>query len=87
MTQREWKEKNNFWNTHACFFCRFYHDEDEELLEGDREYCLEHEKNEYAERQKAFCREMRDDGVKDYILKNNEPSIEGCKKWLTDGYV
>jgi hypothetical protein len=87
MTQEEWKRKNNYWNTHACCFCRFYHFEDDELLDVDRDYCEEHGKSEKDEEHEAFCREMRDDGVEDYYLIKGDSMIDGCERWLTQGFV
>jgi hypothetical protein len=83
MTKEKWQTENNFGYTHTCDFCGFYHDDGEELLYDDEYYCEEHKIGKHDETNRSFCRVMRDDGVKDYHLKNNEPSIEGCARWFT----
>jgi hypothetical protein len=86
MDKEDWKTRNGFGYLHSCLFCAYFHEEDDELLDGDQDYCEEHGVDKDKETLKSFCREMRDDGGEDYYLMDVELKLMGCYRWRSNDW-
>jgi hypothetical protein len=76
MNREKWELLNGFGETQHCYRCRYYKHFDDELVPADDE----------KDKDKSFCREMRDAGVENYYFDfSHEETMMCCSKFMSDG--
>jgi len=76
MKRERWEELNGFGLSQHCYRCRFYKHQDDEPVPADDE----------KDKDKSFCRVMRDEGVENYYFDNShDETIMYCSRFMSDG--